>query len=383
VNKAGTIVYVGGFEMPDKNAAAHRVLNNAKIFSQIGYHTVFCGIDKQIENNCEKAIKIDNFDSFPAKYPKNNIEWFKNLMGFKHIKSVIERYPDTAFVVAYNLHAIPLNRLIRYCKKKNIKVIADITEWYEYKFSIHPIKFIKWYDTKTVMTKLHKKTDGIIAISAFLKEYYSPFVKKIIQLPPLVDISQEIWQQEPKNTNDKIEFVYSGVPGRGEEKDKIGLLVEAFSNLSVDNDFLFTIIGITKKQFELDFPEYKSSVAKMGEKIQFCGRVSHFDSVQALKRADYCIFIRNRNQRNVMAGFPTKFVECITSGIGIIANRISNIDDYASFGNCTFLEKEDMSYIEQTIKEKLQKNKKITHLVADVFDYKRYFDVMKQFLNAI
>lgn len=26
----GTIVYIGGFEMPDKNAAAHRVLNNAK-----------------------------------------------------------------------------------------------------------------------------------------------------------------------------------------------------------------------------------------------------------------------------------------------------------------------------------------------------------------
>ena len=25
----GTVLYVGGFELPDKNAAAHRVVNNA------------------------------------------------------------------------------------------------------------------------------------------------------------------------------------------------------------------------------------------------------------------------------------------------------------------------------------------------------------------
>ena len=30
----GSIVYVGAFMMPDKNAAAHRVLNNAKIFKE-------------------------------------------------------------------------------------------------------------------------------------------------------------------------------------------------------------------------------------------------------------------------------------------------------------------------------------------------------------
>ena len=27
----GTILYIGGFELPDKNAAAHRVLSNGKI----------------------------------------------------------------------------------------------------------------------------------------------------------------------------------------------------------------------------------------------------------------------------------------------------------------------------------------------------------------
>ena len=39
--KNGTVIYVGNFEMPDKNAAAHRVLNNAKIFKELEYRVCF------------------------------------------------------------------------------------------------------------------------------------------------------------------------------------------------------------------------------------------------------------------------------------------------------------------------------------------------------
>ena len=32
----GRVLYAGGFELPDRNAAAHRVLNNAKILKALG-----------------------------------------------------------------------------------------------------------------------------------------------------------------------------------------------------------------------------------------------------------------------------------------------------------------------------------------------------------
>lgn len=41
-----TILYV---ELPDKNAAAQRVLSVAKIFKSIGYNVIFLGIDKTID----------------------------------------------------------------------------------------------------------------------------------------------------------------------------------------------------------------------------------------------------------------------------------------------------------------------------------------------
>ena len=36
-----TVLYIGGFQLPDKNAAALRVLGNAKILTELGYRVVF------------------------------------------------------------------------------------------------------------------------------------------------------------------------------------------------------------------------------------------------------------------------------------------------------------------------------------------------------
>ena len=35
------IIYIGGFELPDKNAAAQRVIGNSKALRDLGYETVF------------------------------------------------------------------------------------------------------------------------------------------------------------------------------------------------------------------------------------------------------------------------------------------------------------------------------------------------------
>ena len=42
------ILYVGGFELPDKNAAAHRVLGNAKAFRDLGNDVAFISIDSEM-----------------------------------------------------------------------------------------------------------------------------------------------------------------------------------------------------------------------------------------------------------------------------------------------------------------------------------------------
>ena len=46
-NEKKTILYLGGFLLPDKNAAAHRVVNNSKIFEALNYNVILIGYDKK------------------------------------------------------------------------------------------------------------------------------------------------------------------------------------------------------------------------------------------------------------------------------------------------------------------------------------------------
>lgn len=376
-NISGTVVYVGGFEMPDGNAAAHRVLNNGKIFLALGYRVVFCGVDKTIDKDTYPAKPMCEFFNCPQKYPNTKKDWFKGLFDFSHIKRVMDGYDDVKYVVAYNMHAVPLKKLISYCKKKKIMIIADITEWYENKFSLSPVKFIKWLDCEIVMKRLHKKVDGIIAISKYLYDHYKKTSKSIIQLPPLVDVSENIWQNTPESRSDKVEFIYSGIPSAA--KDRVDVILDCFSDLKDKKDFLFTIVGKTRDEFIKAFPKSSNIIDELGEKAVFTGRLSHKESVSALLRADYCVFIRERTRKNT-AGFPTKFAECVTSGIGVIVNDISNISDYFPIKNGTLLPDAEKKNVESAIDSAIDSGK-VDHVVSDMFDYKRYIDKMDEFLK--
>ena len=41
------ILYIGNFELPDKNAAAHRVLGIAKALRECGNNVSFVGVNKE------------------------------------------------------------------------------------------------------------------------------------------------------------------------------------------------------------------------------------------------------------------------------------------------------------------------------------------------
>ena len=84
----GTILYIGCFELPDRNAAAHRVLNNAKIFRELGYNVVFAGV-QNIKNN-ETKNKVYGFDNLPLKFSSSITKIWSQLFGFTHYKKLLK-----------------------------------------------------------------------------------------------------------------------------------------------------------------------------------------------------------------------------------------------------------------------------------------------------
>lgn len=314
----GTVIYIGGFELPDKNAAAHRVLSNAKIFKELGYTTVFVDVNKKLnfKSSIEKTNRIvQGFECWSVPYPKTKNEWIKYLVNIDSIITVCEKYKDIKFLVAYNYQAISLNRLRKYCKIQNIKIIADSTEWYCSRGKSIAYFLLKGLDTFYRMRIVQKKLDGLIVISTYLKKYYQN-VENIIIIPPLVDIFENKWnvkKEKEKKEKEKIFLVYAGFPGR---KDKINLLVEALRNTRLN--YQLDIIGITKDQYRSIYSK-KEFLGSGSESVIFHGYLNHLETLKYVKSADYTCFFRNDN-RLIKAGFPTKFVESITCGVPVITN---------------------------------------------------------------
>ena len=379
--KNGTVIYVGNFEMPDKNAAAHRVLNNAKIFKELEYRVCFCGIEKNDTEVPDQPINMGSFFTWPTKYPHNSLEWIKAMLEFKVLKKAIVFYPDVIFVIAYNMHTIPFFRLFKYCKKNGIKLIADVTEWYENKPSLQPIKMMKCIDTWCMMHILHKWVDGMIVISSFLAEYYRKSVKNLIVLPPLVDITESKWENDPSNQMGITEFVYSGLPGQN--KDKLGLILSAFNEIR-DNNFHFSIIGITKDEFYKLFSKESTFADLMQDKISFLGRVSNEKSIRLLKQSDYSIFFRETTRKN-NAGFPTKFVEAITSGTAIITNEFSDLkNNFPEDGKSILLKNLKQENVVQALKIAIEQGSIIReNKGSDQFDFHHYIKEMRIFLDIV
>ena len=115
---------------------------------------------------------------------------------------------------------------------------------------------VKNVDTSLRMKYIHFKTDGVLTISKFLTGYYKKNKNlTVINVPPLVDTSDGKWKGICKQNNSKeYIFSYTGSPGSG-RKDKIDYLVEAFTKIFQNGftNFRFTIIGITKKQYQKMF----------------------------------------------------------------------------------------------------------------------------------
>lgn len=387
----GTIIYIGGFELPDKNAAAHRVLSNGKIFKDLGYKVVFIGIDKNLKSNIniiDTKNTTQGFDTWSMFYPKRMTDWIRYLLDIEDFKKIFNLYDDVCLVVAYNYQAIALNRLKKFCRSSNCKIIADCTEWYSTKGAGLLFKIIKGSDSFLRMRIIQKKLDGLIVISSYLEQYYKKHCKTI-KIPPLVDLDEEKWKVSSDiSRNINVKLIYSGSPGI--EKDKINLLIDMLYEFRNNDKFSLEVVGLSKEQFIKDFPNYNCKLEELSEKIKFHGRVSHIQSLKILKSADACMFIRKSNLTTT-AGFPTKFVESISCGIPVLTTETSDLNNYLEKGiNGYFIDGISSDDTRNILNEVLfinpQKIKdlKINSLVdSKMFHYKNYNNIFKEFIEEI
>ncbi len=315
-----TIIYYGGFSLPDKSASANRVVSNGKIFDKLGYKTVFIGVSDDSFDGLRTVPGYDNM--YEHAHPKSTKQWIKHMFSVEHIESVIGKHENVRKIILYNVPMFTLMKAKKVFSKRNIEVCYDCTEWTKETDGSLPKRIFKAFDEILISNFAHKVADGMIAISSMMEKKYKT-AKKLLILPPLVDINDEIWHQVLDSHDGVFEFCFAGIPdGKKESLDKV---VEAFCNINKRNTHL-RIIGITEDDFRNIYPD--CFIPKnVRNKITFMGRLSHTETIRYVLGCDCYIFIRRSDKRN-NAGFPTKFAEGFTCGVPIITTDVSDVGEF-------------------------------------------------------
>lgn len=388
--KSKNILYVGGFELPDKNAAAQRVISNGKLLNQLGNNISYIGIDKSIEKSDEQLsdCHLDDFKYTYKKlsYPRTLLNWLVYLFSLKSIKNHYKNdlNCNLDIIIAYNYPSILLIRLKWFCKKRNIKLIGDITEWYEANGNFF-YRQVKNLDTHLRMKYINKSLSGIIAISKFLYEFYSD--TNVLLLPPLVDKQSKKWTHSDSISNNRCELIYIGIPNL--QKDRLDLVIDALSRIKEKvRPFHFTIVGSDKSTY-LNAYQLNDVHENLKENLTFLGKKPHNEVLELVKKSDYSIFLRTENIVN-KAGFPTKFAESISCTVPVLTNLSSNITDFLIDGwNGFILDTEENSILDVKLTSAINKNNDEINLLKsncakdDHFDYRTYLQPMNEFLNKL
>lgn len=315
-----TILYIGGFELPDRNAAAQRVIGIAKSLRDIGFDVVFINSLKGITSKQMKIIEYYGFKTYEHSREKA-IDY---LITGKSVKCIIkELRPD--YIIAYNYPSLSLDAIARYCKKNRIKIIADVSEWYKVESGNVVYRIIKNADSEIRMRCIHKKLDGIIAISRFIYDYYNKIVRTVL-IPPTVDVSDDKWSVEAKKIYTGTSIVYAGSPSA--QKERLDTIVSVIEKLAKTEEIRLNILGINEQEYRKLYNWHDI----IPEQVIFWGHVNHSKVIEVIKSCNWSIIIRDNNWV-VNAGFPTKLVESITCGTPVIINRFSNVEDYVSLDN--------------------------------------------------
>ncbi|MDP5274737.1 glycosyltransferase [Chengkuizengella axinellae] len=403
--KKSIVLYIGNFSFPVGNAAGKRVYANGKLLNQLGYEVIFIGMDKEIDQSqsLESTKKVyDNFVYYNFPYPNKNIDWMNYRKVFDELESLLrDQYiiDNLSFVIYYGSPRLSFfnTKLIDFCKKQKIKVIADCVDWLTVKTNNSLFNIVKWFDNNYQKAYANKKADGIIAISKYLSNYYNKYGCKTVIIPPLSPENCRPTSNAVLN-NDKKIITYAGIPfRRGKQvkdvnnlKDRIDKTIKLFYRAKKSGcDFTFNIYGFSKDEYLEAIPMQKKYVEELGESIIFHGHKPNDYVVNSVINSDFTILIRDVN-RDTSAGFPTKVSESISSGTPVITTKTSDLEDYIVDGkNGYFLsvnneEKNLKEIIEILRTDRVSINKMKLHCRENnLFYFKHFQNQLNCFLNSL
>ena len=376
------ILFAVNFAFPTGEASSIRALNLVRLLDKCGYKVhVIADYKGEFIDNVPCTYEFAGIKPKTLKDRKDNAN--KSIDKIK--KYLVDNKVD--FILT-NAKYDRCNKILEISKEKNVKVIIESCEWYNYenfKFKLLDYRF--WLNQKMILQDF-KKATGFISISRLLNEQNSR-LSKSIRIPTILDVCNSPYKEKIVG-KDKIQIVYTGNPGKS--KELLSPMIELLAdNEFIRNNFLFDIYGVNLKQALKNKGVTKKKILNCKDSLNIHGRLSQIEIQDIILNADYQLFIRP-NRKSSNAGFPTKLGESMCAGTPIITNDTGDISLYLKNEENGYIlegtEKKDLEKVLYKIletneieRQEMRKNARKT--AEDVFEYKNYANMINEFLRNL
>ena len=394
-----TAVYIGNFFFPRGNASGSRVLSNGCILRDLGYDTIFIGLDNNLEHNSvlrSTQKSSENFKNYNLPYPKSIRGWFSFKKRFIEVKELLnEINPSIIILYGSPTFSFFAKLLKTYCNLNKIIFIVDVVDWLTLDHGSVFFRIIKYLDVNYLKRYIANNADGVISISTYLNDYYRYKVKNTIIIPPVVD--PQYFNPPPTRNNihkfKKLIYVGNPFPSLTKNlksnsfKDRLDLVIDLLISLN-DSDFVFDIYGISLEEYLFVVQRHTEVLKIFKKRIIFHGKINNIEVKGKISEADFSILFRNVN-RMTSAGFPTKVSESISCGTPVITNATSDLERYVINGKNGFLVNLDSKSLTTELSDILYltspevNSMKLYSYNSNLFSYKNYIEITRDFLNKI
>ena len=386
------VAYVGPFGFPDGGAAARRVLGNAQSLVGAGYQVVVAS-GQPVEDAPD--AEYENGISFVSLGERTAEHWPRALrraryaaMGGNTRSWLDAQDPLPAAVILYSGYTPYLLRLIPWCRRKGIPLLFDAVEWYEaigtFGWSVSPYQ----WNIELAMRWLVKKTDGVIAISSYLSDYYRAAGLPVINVPPTLSVD-EIPDIRPPRDDGRLHVCYAGLPTSN--KDLIDVVVESVLNVNEGGRRLVLHIAGPDEQEVLRLPSLSDHIGDLPQCIQCYGMLPQSAAMSLVQRCDFTVLLR-REHRVSKSGFSTKFVESMALGTPVIGNLTGDLADYLLdqktgivCGDWSFGELQDAirRALAMSAGELMEMRHRCKDMARAKFDTKNYTQALGSFVKSV
>lgn len=361
-----------------------RIANLGLIFKELGYKVHLIGCDnKETRVFQYKGMKCKVFNQKETTGLYSALQREKD--RYTYVKNYFLENGDPTIIITALQNCRAQRYLLNYSKKKNIKIIASICEWFDKNNFIGIKGFFKLINNRYTMYKQIPRIKNVICISSLLCNFYSGKRCNTIYIPTIVDENDYLGLQKNSIVSDnKIKISYAGSPAK---KDYIINVIYAIQLLSETECSRIEIhlYGITEEQLlQLGV---KEAYLKKYTNIICHGKIPYEQIKLKIVDSDFTVLLRP-NKRYANAGFPTKVGESMACGTPVIANITSDLDKYIidketgiicsdessnscaeAFRRVIDLNRNDINYMNEQTRKMTEKSFYYTNYILEMSDF--------------